>query len=73
MRTLMANGPTGGSLADVKQQNTVFASADFVATDAYATTLFDKLPDDIRYIVLAAEMGLGSADLKRMRIEEIEL
>ena len=73
MRTLMANGPTGGSLDDVKQQNTVFASADIVAADAYATTLFDRLPEDIRYIALAAEMGLGSADLQRMRIEELVL
>ena len=57
MRTLMANGPTGGSLDDVKQQNTVFASADIVAADAYATTLFDKRPDDIRYIVIGRRNG----------------
>ena len=57
MRTLMANGPTGGSLDDVKQQNTVFASADIVAADAYATTLFDKLPDDIRYIAWPPKWG----------------
>ena len=72
-RTLMAHGPTGGSLADVKQQDTVIASADIVAADAYATTLFGKQPADIGYVKIAADMGLGSADLKAMRIEEIRL
>lgn len=73
VRTLMAHGPTGGSLADVRQQNTVIASPDIVAADAYAATLFDRRPADIGYIRLGAEMGLGSADLQAMRIEEISL
>ncbi len=73
VRTLMSHGPTGGSLDDVKQQNTIIASADIVAADAYGATLFGKRPDDIRYIALAAEMGLGSADLQQMRIEELTL
>ena len=38
IRILMANGPTGGSLDDVKQLDTIIASADVVAADAYATT-----------------------------------
>ena len=40
VRILMENGPTGGDLNDVKATDTVIASADVVATDAYATTLF---------------------------------
>ena len=58
VRILVANGPTGGSLADVRQQNTVIASPDIVAADAQAAT-FDKQPQDIGYIA-AAEMGLGA-------------
>lgn len=72
-RILMAHGPTGGSLDDVRWTNTVIASPDIVAADAYATTLFDRQPKDIAYIAIAAEMGLGSADLGQMRIEEIAL
>ena len=50
VRILMANGPTGGNLNDVKQLDTVIASADVVAADAYATSLFGMKPDDIGYI-----------------------
>ena len=70
-RMLMANGPTGGNLDDVKQANTVIASADVVAADAYAATLFGMKPEAIGYIKLGAAMGLGTLDLKTLRIEEI--
>ena len=36
IRILTANGPTGGSLDDVKRLDTIIASADVVAADAYA-------------------------------------
>ena len=73
VRMLMANGPTGGSLDDVKQTDTVIASHDIVAADAYATTLFGLKPTDISYIVASAEMGIGSADLESFKIEELSL
>lgn len=71
VRILMENGPTGGSLDYVKKLDTVVASTDIVAADAYAATLFDKRPDEIPYIAIAASMGIGTADLKKMRIEEL--
>ena len=71
VRILTANGPTGGSLDDVQQLNTVIASADIVAADSYAATLFGKQPGDISYIAKAAAMGLGSSDLGNLSIEEI--
>jgi uncharacterized protein (DUF362 family) len=73
VRTLMAHGPTGGNLDDVRWQNTVIASADIVAADAYAATLFDRQPKDIEYIAIADDMGLGSADLTSLQIEELSL
>ena len=73
VRILVANGPTGGNLADVKQLNTIIASADIVAADSYGTTLFGMHPDDLGYIQAASAMGLGSSDLKGMRIEEINV
>lgn len=72
-RMLMAHGPTGGSLADVRQEETVIAGPDIVAADAYAATLFGKQPADVRYIAHAVEMGLGRADLSALRIEELTL
>jgi uncharacterized protein (DUF362 family) len=71
VRILTANGPTGGSLDDVQQLDTVIASPDIVAADSYAATLFDKKPEDISYIKKAAEMGLGRSDLENLTIEEI--
>ncbi len=69
---LVANGPTGGSLNDVRQMDTVIASADVVAADAYAATLFNMTGADIEYIRLADELGLGSMDLKSLNIETID-
>ncbi len=73
VRILMANGPTGGNLADVKEMNTIIASHDFVAADAYATSLFDMKPEDISYIVNGAKMGLGTRDLASIKIEKLEI
>jgi uncharacterized protein (DUF362 family) len=71
VRILMANGPTGGDLNDVKKLDTVIASADIVAADSYATGLFGLRPEDIAYIPAAAAMGLGRSDLSNLKIEEI--
>ena len=71
IRILTANGPTGGNLDDVKRLDTIIASADVVAADAYAAGLFGMKPADVKYIKLGAEMGLGTLDLGSIRIEEI--
>ena len=73
VRILTANGPTGGNLADVQQLDTIIASPDIVAVDAYTTRLFGLTPDDIKYIRLAAAAGLGRSDLENLVIEEVEL
>jgi uncharacterized protein (DUF362 family) len=72
VRILVDHGPTGGSLEDVKQVDTVIASHDPVAADSYAATLFDLAGADIPYIKAAAEMGLGELDLSSLKIEEIQ-
>jgi uncharacterized protein (DUF362 family) len=71
VRILMANGPSGGNLDDVKQMDTLIVSPDMVAADSYATTLFDLQPEDIAYIPAAAAMGLGRSDLQNLKIEQI--
>jgi uncharacterized protein (DUF362 family) len=71
VRILTANGPTGGNLADVKQLDTVIASADIVAADSYGATLFGMKPEDLDYIQVGAENGLGRSDLANMNIKEI--
>ena len=73
VRTLMAHGPTGGNLDDVKINNTIIASHDIVAADSYATGLFGLTGSNIPYIVSAAERGLGLMDLSGLKIEEVSL
>jgi uncharacterized protein (DUF362 family) len=73
VRILMNNGPTGGDLADVKQTDTIIASRDIVAADAFATSLFGLTGADIGYILASAEMGLGTLDLSSINLQEISL
>ena len=72
VRILVDHGPTGGSLEDVKQMETVIASHDPVAADSYAATLFGLAGADIPYVKAAAEMGLGEMELSSLKIEEIQ-
>ncbi|MGE5141130.1 MAG: DUF362 domain-containing protein, partial [Rudaea sp.] len=71
VRILVAHGPTGGSLNDVKQTNTVIASHDPVTADAFAASLFGLDGAEVEYIKLAGEMGLGTLDWKSVKREEI--
>ncbi len=70
---LMAHGPTGGNLADVKKADTVIASPDIVAADSYAATLFGYRPEQLGYIKKGVQMELGIANLDKLNIEEIYL
>ena len=67
-RILVANGPQGGRLEDVRLLDTLIASADIIAADAYAATLFGHRPEDIPTIVAGARRGLGSLDLSPGRL-----
>lgn len=69
-RILLRNGPSGGKLEDVKIVDTVIASADPVAADAYATTLFDMKPEELLSTVAAAKLGLGEIDLSKVKVVE---
>jgi uncharacterized protein (DUF362 family) len=71
VRILMNNGPSGGSLSDVKMTNTVIASHDIVAADAYAATLFNLQGADIGAVRAGSQRGLGTMDMTAIKIEEI--
>ncbi len=70
-RVIIRNGPQGGDLKDVKVLNTVMASRDTVAADAYATTFFGLEPEEIGSTVAAHKMGLGQMNLDLCRIHEM--
>lgn len=65
-RLLLTNGPTGGSLADVAPGNIIAAGTDQVALDALACTWLNVRPEDVPFIQLAAQRGLGSADWRAL-------
>ena len=73
IRILVAHGPSGGSLADVRRKDIVIACKDWVAADAYATRLFGKTPAFVPYIAAAAKMGLGKASLSGLTIKKYEV
>ncbi len=60
--TMMTNGPTGGSLADLKKTNTMIVSTDQVAADAFGATLLGKTLAQLPYISKAEASGVGTAD-----------
>jgi uncharacterized protein (DUF362 family) len=62
IRTMIANGPIGGNLADVVRQDTVIAGVDQVAIDAFGATLFNLDPMEIPYIAEGQKRGLGTSD-----------
>ncbi len=70
-RILLANGPQGGDIADVKILDSLVAGIDPVACDAYATTLFGLKPSDIDSTVAAHRAGLGEMDPVKMHIEHV--
>ena len=73
VRILTANGPQGGSLADVKKLDTVIVGVDQVAIDSYGATLFGMKGSDLRYVTLAHQRGLGQMDLAKVRIKKINI
>jgi len=73
VRILVRNGPTGGNLRDVEQRDTIIASSDIVAADAYGATLFGKTGADLAYIKAADAMGLGKMDYKQLGVREVRL
>ena len=64
--SMMTNGPTGGSLSDLKQTNTMIVGTDQVAADAFGATLLDRRFSDLPFIGMAEAAGLGTADYRSL-------
>ena len=72
-RVLIDNGPQGGRLEDVKWLNRVIASSDVVAADTVAASLFELSAEDLPYLKLAHDKGLGVADMARIELQQLEV
>lgn len=70
-RILMSNGPTGGSLNDVKPGNTIVASVDQVACDTIGYGLLERDYTQLEYLHKAQARGIGTTDWQSLRwVEE---
>jgi len=73
-RVLLRNGPSGGSLADVVDGNTIVAGTDPVAVDAWAArNWWGWEAAGLRYLELAAARGLGALDLTSVRTSVVAI
>jgi len=65
--SMMTNGPTGGSLSDLKNTNTMIVSTDQVAADAFGASLLGKSLDELPFIAKAEAAGIGTADYLKLK------
>jgi uncharacterized protein (DUF362 family) len=72
-RVLVSNGPQGGNLNDVKLHKTVIAGVDPVAIDAYGATFLGLNADQIPYIKIGHERGLGNMNYSELHVEHKNL
>jgi uncharacterized protein (DUF362 family) len=71
--TMMSNGPTGGSVSDLKKTNTMIASCDMVAADAFGCSLLGMKPTNLPYLSLAEKAGAGKTDYESLKPLRAEL
>ena len=64
--TMMQNGPTGGSLSDLKPTQTMIVSTDPVAADAFGATLLERKLSELPHIGRAEAAGVGTADYRSL-------
>lgn len=70
-RVLMRNGPQGGNIADAKDMHTVIATTDQVAADAYGCQLIGRTADEIPYLKMGEERGIGTMHWQNLRFKEV--
>ncbi len=78
-RVIVKNGPRGYSASDTVKYEYLFISPDPVAADSAGAAVLAQAgsvkgkAEDIRYIRLAREYGIGRTDLDKMRIKRITM
>ncbi len=65
--TMVSNGPTGGSVSDLKQTNTLIASTDQVAADSAGARLLGKTAKELPFIIKAEQAGVGTSDFESLK------
>jgi len=75
-RTMKTNGPMGRSEADVVLTKAMFMSTDMVAVDTAATKFFGRIADmpleQVSYLAMGQELGIGTMDIKSLKVEQVK-
>ncbi|MEM5790344.1 MAG: DUF362 domain-containing protein [Syntrophobacteraceae bacterium] len=64
--TMISNGPTGGSMSDLKNTDTMILSTDQVAADAAGAVLLGRTPGDLPFLAKAEQAGAGTVDFEAL-------
>ena len=72
-RVMTKRGPRGVSEEDVVLMKSLILTKDIVAADTAAAKLFGTEPENVHYIKLAHEAGLGTMDLTKLSINRIKM
>ena len=76
-RIMKTNGPRGRNLDDVELTKALFMSTDPVAVDVAATKFFGQFTDmkleDVKYLPLGEDLGLGTTSLEKLTSERFKL
>ncbi|MFC1481671.1 DUF362 domain-containing protein [Candidatus Neomarinimicrobiota bacterium] len=72
-RIMTGNGPTGGSLADVKEARTLIMSDCTIAADVTGVGLFGLKPQDVGYLREMMGRGKQKYDLDNLQVKRISL
>lgn len=71
-RVMKANGPRGKSEDDIVMMKALLVSPHLLAVDAAAAKLYGMNPEDVGYMKMAQEAGLGSMSLEGLRINRLQ-
>jgi len=71
-RIMLDHGPAGPAKR-MKHPDLVILSRSQVAADAYASTLFLDKPEEVRYLAIARDMGLGTIDVAEIAVHKTEV
>lgn len=71
--SMVRNGPTGGSLSDLKPTGTMIFATDQVAADALGLELLGLAPQDAPFMAMAQAAGVGTADYRSLDFTRVAL
>jgi uncharacterized protein (DUF362 family) len=71
IRVLVRNGPQGGNIDDTRVMNTIVASIDQVAADAFGATLIGQHRDNVPYLKMGHDRGIGTMYWENLRVKEV--